>query len=502
MAINKTPPFSVEAEQGVVGGLLLDPAQTSIIQGIVKPSDFYRADHRAIFSAIVDMTNQGQPVDLILLSDHMEAVGTLSNAGGMAYLYELHKNVVSAANVKTYAAIVRERSSARAILDTLHKTADSIYDPGLRDIKDLVEAARQTINDVADRATSSNPIALRMAGKIETDSSAAMERIKSQRWLIDGILPSDAFGVLYGPSGGYKTFLAFDMAASIATASNWQGYETETPGAILYIAAEGALGLHMRKVAWEIRYQTKAPLLGILGSVVDLCSIEDTQSLIEAARQFREKVGQPIRMIIVDTLARTFSGDENSASDMGAFVRCCDIMREELDGASVMVVHHSGKDAERGARGSSALRAACDYEYKVSPQGKRSTRLICEKAKDSEPFEDMDFILDVVELGHEDKKGKALCSLVPRVTDNLAKEDEALEGDKRVIFEIIKREIAKADESFVFKSFARDAYFSSIKAAKDDGKAKMAWQRSIKWLGENDWIAVDSEGKITYPEPF
>jgi len=501
MQMIKTPPFSVEAEQGVVGGILLEPDWLPSIAAIVQPSDFYRDDNKAIYLAMMEMHALGRGIDIITVSDYMDVAGTLEQAGGLAYIGTLRKNTTSTANIKVYAQIVKERSSARAIQRQLQKGLDAIGDPNGRDIKEIINEVRERINDAADSATTSNPIALRLAAKIETDSAAALARMKNQRWLVDQVLPQDCFGVIFGPSGGYKSFLALDIAASVAAAKEWHGHQCDSIGSVLYIAAEGSQGLHMRKVGWQNRYQIKADSLGILGSVVNLSSMEDTHALIEAAKAFQDQSGKQLRLIVVDTLARTFDGDENSASDMGAFVRCCDMLRQELDGATVLVVHHSGKDADRGARGSSALRAACDFEFKVVPQGKKATKISCEKAKDSEPFDDMNFVLDVVDLGEQDAKGKQMYSLAPRLVESLPQAADEVSQNTGVVLDVIEREMARNGDDSVFTNFARDAFFASMGASKSDEKVKKQWRRGLDDLIKKDWIAVEGD-KIVRKDRF
>lgn len=340
-----------------------------------------------------------------------------------------------------------------------------------------------------------------MRKRVAYDSDAAIAMIAQQRWLIDQIIPVDAFGVIYGPSGAYKSFCAMDMSACIASAMNWHGNDVDEPGHVLYIGAEGASGLHLRKKAWEIRHQRPLTNLAILGMAVTINS-DDHNALIGLCDELVQEIDQPIRLIVIDTLARSFQGEENSATDMGDFVNACDHIRE-VTGATILVVHHSGKDAEKGARGSSALRAACDFEFKVTSPGKKLTRLSCTKAKDSDPFDDINFKLNVVEIGVRDRKGKPLTSLIlsPAAEGDIPTRED-LSGSSQMINNLIAHEMARTGDDWVFYTPLRDSFFAKMGADKRDSNTKMAWDRGIKKLLADEWIHKDLNGKITRAEVY
>lgn len=340
-----------------------------------------------------------------------------------------------------------------------------------------------------------------MRKRVAYDSDEAIALIAQQRWLIDQIIPVDAFGVIYGPSGAYKSFCAMDMSACIASAMNWHGNDVDEPGHVLYIGAEGASGLHLRKKAWEIRHQRPLTNLAILGMAVTINS-DDHNALIGLCDELVQEIDQPIRLIVIDTLARSFQGEENSATDMGDFVNACDHIRE-VTGATILVVHHSGKDAEKGARGSSALRAACDFEFKVTSPGKKLTRLSCTKAKDSDPFDDINFKLNVVEIGVRDRKGKPLTSLIlSPAADGDIPTREDLSGSSQMINNLIAHEMARTGDDWVFYTPLRDSFFAKMGTDKRDSNTKMAWDRGIKKLLADEWIHKDLNGKITRAEVY
>lgn len=125
----KIPPHSIEAEQSVLGGLMLDNQNWDQISDRVVDTDFYRQDHRTIFRAISDLADKGEPFDVITLSEWLNSRHELEKAGGLSYLGTLAKDTPSAANIKAYAEIVRERSILRELIAVSSRVADSAYNP-------------------------------------------------------------------------------------------------------------------------------------------------------------------------------------------------------------------------------------------------------------------------------------------------------------------------------------------------------------------------------------
>ena len=111
-----TPPHSIEAEQAVLGGLLLDAQAWDNVADAVTREDFYRPDHQLIFDAIGALAGDAKPCDVVTVSQHLERTGTLEGAGGLAYLSSIARDTPTAANVRAYADIVRERSLLRQLI--------------------------------------------------------------------------------------------------------------------------------------------------------------------------------------------------------------------------------------------------------------------------------------------------------------------------------------------------------------------------------------------------
>lgn len=186
------------------------------------------------------------------------------------------------------------------------------------------------------------------------------------RYLVKGWLDRGASSVVYAESNAGKTFLAMDLALHIAAGEDWHGARVREPQEVVYIAAEGGTGLRNRVEAVRRHNpalaEAAAPNFHLLPEGLDLCTANDAHDLAEALSCHGIRPG----LIVIDTLARTMgNGDENTAKDMGLFIRSIDALRAET-GAHVMVIHHSGKDASKGARGSGSLRAAVDTEIELT----------------------------------------------------------------------------------------------------------------------------------------
>lgn len=235
-------------------------------------------------------------------------------------------------------------------------------------------------------------------------------RGKPPRWLVRDVLPQAELAVLYGASGSGKSFVALDLAAAIARGEPWRGLRVAR-GPVLYVVGEGVAGFRQRAIAYcrEHGIDPDALDLHIASAVPSLVSAEQVQ---EAARVFAPL--KPV-LIVIDTLARALQGaDENSGEDMGkAIAHCAGI--HAATGSLVLLVHHSGKDESRGARGWSGLRAAADAELEVTRLGDTRT-LAVTKQKDGNDEARFAFRLRPVPLG-QDEEGEDVTSAVVEHVD-------------------------------------------------------------------------------------
>jgi replicative DNA helicase len=152
----KTPPHSLEAEQSVLGGLLLDNERWDTVSERVRSSDFYSRPHRLIFEAIKSILESNDPLDLITLSEHLELREQLEDIGGFAYLADLARNTPSAANINAYADIVAERALVRSLIGVANEIADAGYDPQGRNSEDLLDLAESKVFAIAEARTNEN----------------------------------------------------------------------------------------------------------------------------------------------------------------------------------------------------------------------------------------------------------------------------------------------------------------------------------------------------------
>ncbi|CAM4040565.1 replicative DNA helicase [Vibrio neonatus] len=146
----KAPPHSLEAEQSVIGGLLLDNERWDTVAEKVMAIDFYSRPHRLIFEAVKTLLEDSQPLDLITLSEFLERREQLEDVGGFAYLADLVKNTPSAANINAYAEIVAERAVVRNLIGVANEIADAGYDPQGRSSSDLVDFAESKVFAIAE----------------------------------------------------------------------------------------------------------------------------------------------------------------------------------------------------------------------------------------------------------------------------------------------------------------------------------------------------------------
>jgi hypothetical protein len=223
-------------------------------------------------------------------------------------------------------------------------------------------------------------------------------KFRAPQFVIDGLLETESLGLLFGDPGCGKSFLAVDLAASVATGTPFHGRATRQ-GSVFVIAGEGHSGLARRFAAWTKARNTSlvgAPLFKSerAASFLDAASAAAVAQSVEAlAREH----GAPA-LIVVDTLARNFgSGDENSTSDMNQFVAAIDDLKANFAPCSVLIVHHAGHGDKGRARGAMALKGAVDHEFRLEKTGDLIA-VSCTKMKDAEPPPDAFFKLASIAL--------------------------------------------------------------------------------------------------------
>lgn len=270
------------------------------------------------------------------------------------------------------------------------------------------------------------------------------------KWLIKNVLPEDELVVLFGASGSGKTFVALDMAFHIAQGLPWRGNKA-VQGTVVIIAAEGAGGLGKRSLAY-------AKYHGIDLSTVPLHVIPASPNILEEediAEVLAEiRTHDNVKLVVIDTLAQVTPGaNENGAEDMGRALANIRLIHEAAK-ATPMAVHHAGKDASKGSRGWSGIKAAASAQVEVLRHENDQREIHLEKMKDGEDGVRFGFRLETVELG-TDEDGDRITSCVAVEADvPVAKaEDKPSRGvvrygaNERHVLEVIESEYAAAESA-------------------------------------------------------
>jgi len=223
----KTPPHSIEAEQSILGGLLLDNSKWDVVGDKVMEDDFYRQDHRLIYRVIARLANEGHPVDVVTVGEELERLNEIENAGGMAYLGDLVEKTPSATNVRAYAEIVHERAVLRRLIAVSGEISDSAFNPQGRKTSALLDEAERKVFKISESRAgqeggpqSVNPVLTKTLERIDTLFNATdtitgvTTGFKDLDEMTSGLQPSDLVIVAARPSMG-KTAFAMNLVESV-----------------------------------------------------------------------------------------------------------------------------------------------------------------------------------------------------------------------------------------------------------------------------------------------
>ncbi len=248
------------------------------------------------------------------------------------------------------------------------------------------------------------------AGEIEADLN--------RPYLIKGWFDKGMVSVLYGPSNVGKTFLALDIAHAVSSGKSWGGCRVRQ-APVMYVAAEGGAGINARIAALD------SPQFWLCPLDVSFQNHEGDATALAGAINEMEATHGPFGMIIIDTVAKAMSGaDENSSVDMGHFIKCIETLKAKTT-AHIMLVHHTGKDSGKGARGHSSLRAAVDTEIELTKEDSNPViEAKATKQRDMETGKVFAYRLQEVNLGtDEDGDPVTTCVVEP---------DEAGQASKKI----------------------------------------------------------------------
>ena len=302
--------------------------------------------------------------------------------------------------------------------------------PASADEFDVVDTAAEEAK--AAEAEAAKPL------KFQFEPVGTFASAKGLPWIIKDVLPQAALAVVYGASGSGKTFAVTDLVMAVARGEPWRGKRVKQMP-VAYIVAEGAGGFRKRVYAYGHHHgvDLTAVPMHVLGDAPNLLESRDAKELIRAL----QAIG-PVGVVVVDTLAQTTPGaNENAGEDMGKALNHCKRIHAAT-GALVLLVHHSGKDQAKGARGWSGLKGACDAEIEVL-RGPTGRKLSLTKAKDGVDGLEWGFDLDVVTLGL-DEDGDEITSCVVRETEVPKAALTRVLGPNETVVNAVIQEFAKA----------------------------------------------------------
>ncbi|MFK5948402.1 MAG: replicative DNA helicase [Methylococcales bacterium] len=351
----KVPPHSIQAEQSVLGGLMLDNQTWDSVADKVVVEDFYRKDHRLIFTTIEQLAEKQDPFDVITLSEALDAIGELQSVGGLAYLATLAKETPSAANIVAYANIVRDRSVLRQLIHIGTEISDSAFNTEGRDTSELLEQAERDVFKIAEQRQrgqeggfkSIKNLLATAVDKIETlyeqegNITGASTGFTDFDELTSGLQPADLIIVAGRPSMG-KTTIAMNIAENVAISSGKPVavFSMEMPGDSLAMRMMSSLGrIDQNKVRTGKLEDDEWPRLT---SAINMLAetklfIDDTPALTPTevrarARRLAREHG-PLGLIVLDylQLMQSPSSGESRVQQISDISRGLKALAKELN---------------------------------------------------------------------------------------------------------------------------------------------------------------------------
>lgn len=313
--------FDLDAEQAVVGSLMLDGDAIHRVASILQPEDFYRGRHGQVYRAALTLLRAGRPIDLVTLSDELEREGLLAQVGGRSHLAELQERTPTATNVADYANIVRERAEARR---------------ELRRLEGQAEAIRQGHGHVSTGAG-----VARQDGRFM--SEVAPEVVD---WLWYGRLARGKVTMIDGDPGQGKSVLTLDMAARVTTGTPWpDGAPCAAGGVVLLTAEDGAADTIRPRLDIAGADSSRVLNLDQVGADKHPVVLPDDLTHVRAAiERVRREAAVEARLLIVDPLSAFLNGEVNMHRDQDVrrALRPLKDMAEQT-GVAVAVVRHLNK---------------------------------------------------------------------------------------------------------------------------------------------------------------
>jgi len=349
----RLPPHSIEAEQSVLGGLMLDSAAWDQVGDRVAAEDFYRQDHRLIFQATAGLVERGEACDAVTLSGYLESQGILDQIGGLAYLGSLARDTPTAANIRAYADIVRERSLLRQLITAGNLIVQSALEPEGREARDIIDDAEHAVFSIAElgsRGKTGFQWVKNLLGPVGDriqelhESGGGMSGLSSGFKTLDektsGLQAGDLIIVAGRPSMG-KTTLAVNMAENAALAGHKSVaiFSMEMSAESLTLRMISSIGRinqsHLRSGRlqeddWPRIDSAMTQLAGARIFMDETPALTPTEIRARSRRLKRERGG--LDLIVVDylQLMRGGSSNENRATEISEISRSLKALAKEL----------------------------------------------------------------------------------------------------------------------------------------------------------------------------
>jgi replicative DNA helicase len=354
----KLPPHSVEAEQSVLGGLLLENEALDKIADILSSNDFYRHDHRLIFQHISKLIEHNKPADIVTVAESLESTAELSGVGGLAYLGALAQNTPTAANIRRYAEIVRERAVMRKLVEVGSGIAESAFSPQGRDAQQLLDEAEARIFQIAEGGKRSSEgfvdikvLLPQVADRIDqlfqrdnpTDVTGIPTGFTDLDKMTSGFQPGDLVIVAGRPSMG-KTSFSLNVAENVALDTGlpvavFSMEMSATQLAMRMIGSVGRLDQHKMRTGrledgdW-VRLTTALGKLNDAPIFIDEGAGLASFDVRARARRLHRQCGK-LGLIVVDYLqlmsAPANRQSENRATEISEISRSLKALAKELD---------------------------------------------------------------------------------------------------------------------------------------------------------------------------
>jgi hypothetical protein len=336
------PPQNLEAEESVLGAMMISPGAIVAVRDVLDAGDFYRDSHGRIYRAALALHDAGGPVDAITITAELERRGDLDQVGGRIRLHELGRLVPATANVRHYAEIVRENATMRGLIRAGGEIAQLGWE-GEGHVEDVVERARLIAEALLERGGHADQLQAQTWAEFERDATEHVPVI------VDGLWPEGGLGFIAAPPKKGKTWVGLDLGVSIATGTSFLGrFPVAQAQPVVYVALEG----HKAAIRGRIGCLTRGHGFNPSHGSNDLHNLHvlykpaglnlADPAWTRSIQQLAQRAGA--RMLIIDVLRAAAVLKENSNDEFRDLVRTLQPITN--DGCALALLHHFGKLTE------------------------------------------------------------------------------------------------------------------------------------------------------------